>query len=150
LKLTDSQVLVTFAAFIYLPASFAAAIFGMNVQEINETGRGITTFVVTAVVLLVTTLLVWALSVRIARYRKDRRLDVERYVMRGGDPPTYTFWYSVLDAVCFVRPIFGSSPLDRFVLFRAYRKPGAVIRLETTGGEYAGTAIDLRKLRGNP
>jgi predicted histidine transporter YuiF (NhaC family) len=70
---------VTFAAFIYLPASFAAAIFGMNVQEINETGRGITTFVVTAVVLLITTLLGWALSVRVARYRKDRWGEMQRY-----------------------------------------------------------------------
>jgi hypothetical protein len=79
----------------------------MNVQEINETGRGIASFVVTAVVLLVATLLLWGMSVQIVRYRKDRRSNIERYVMHGGERPENTFWHLVLDTVFFVNRTFG-------------------------------------------
>jgi hypothetical protein len=111
---------VTFAAFIYLPASFAAAIFGMNVQEINETGRGIASFVVTAVVLLVATLLLWGMSVQIVRYRKDRRSNIERFLMHGGEPPEDTLWHLVLDTVFFVDKTSGNYLRDLFWVCKVY------------------------------
>jgi hypothetical protein len=43
---------VTVLAFIFIPISLASSIFGMNVQQVNGTGRGVWSFVYTSIVLL--------------------------------------------------------------------------------------------------
>ena len=50
---TDRLLKVTILAFIFVPMNLASSIFGMNVQEINETGHSIWTFVTTAAALLI-------------------------------------------------------------------------------------------------
>ena len=52
--------IVTVLAFIFIPINTASSVYGMNVQEINETGHSIWTFFVTALVLLACSGLAWA------------------------------------------------------------------------------------------
>lgn len=53
---------VTLLAFIFIPISLATSIFGMNVQQINNTGKDIWEFIVTAAVLTVLAISGWGLS----------------------------------------------------------------------------------------
>lgn len=46
-------------AFVFIPISLASSIFGMNVQEINDTGHSIWTFVITVMVMLLASSGVW-------------------------------------------------------------------------------------------
>jgi hypothetical protein len=50
---------VTVLAFFFVPISLASSIFGMNVQEINQTGLGISAFVITSAVMVLTTAALW-------------------------------------------------------------------------------------------
>ena len=50
---------VTILAFLYLPLNTVTSVYGMNVQQINESGHNIWTFVVTALVAVLVTGLVW-------------------------------------------------------------------------------------------
>lgn len=50
---------VTVLAFIFIPINLASSVYGMNVQEINETGHSIWGFLVTALVLLTCSGLAW-------------------------------------------------------------------------------------------
>lgn len=54
-----SRYLVTILAFVFVPISLASSIFGMNVQEINATGHGIRSFVLTALLMLLSSLIAW-------------------------------------------------------------------------------------------
>lgn len=53
---------VTILAFIFVPTSLASSIFGMNVQEINNTGNSIWKFLVTAILLTGAAIAAWFLS----------------------------------------------------------------------------------------
>lgn len=61
---------VTVLAFVFIPISVSSSIFGMNVQEINDTGHPIWTFVVTAVVLLAFSGLAWLWRHRLSSLSK--------------------------------------------------------------------------------
>ncbi len=50
---------VTILAFIYAPLNTATSIYGMNIQQINSSGHNIGAFIITAVVLLLTTAISW-------------------------------------------------------------------------------------------
>jgi Mg2+ and Co2+ transporter CorA len=50
--LTRPSHIVTVLAFIFVPISLASSIFGMNVQQINDSGHSIFSFVYTSIVLL--------------------------------------------------------------------------------------------------
>jgi hypothetical protein len=50
--LTKLSHIVTVLAFIFVPISLASSIFGVNVQQINQTGCNLWVFVVTSIVLL--------------------------------------------------------------------------------------------------
>ncbi|KAL8631135.1 hypothetical protein Q9189_003169 [Teloschistes chrysophthalmus] len=50
---------VTTLAFIFIPTSLASSIFGMNVQEINSTGKPIWTFILTAILLTSAAVVTW-------------------------------------------------------------------------------------------
>jgi hypothetical protein len=50
--LTKFSHIVTVLAFIFVPISLASSIFGMNVQQISQTGCNLWVFVVTSIVLL--------------------------------------------------------------------------------------------------
>lgn len=65
---------VTILAFIFIPTSLASSIFGMNVQEINNTGKNIWSFLVTAIVLTSVAVAAWFLSV-LARAKWQSRHD---------------------------------------------------------------------------
>ncbi|KAI4195183.1 MAG: hypothetical protein LQ350_007357 [Teloschistes chrysophthalmus] len=51
--------LLTTLAFIFIPTSLASSIFGMNVQEINSTGKPIWTFILTAILLTSAAVVTW-------------------------------------------------------------------------------------------
>ncbi|MCJ1388427.1 hypothetical protein MMC18_001274 [Xylographa bjoerkii] len=63
--------LLTMLAFIFIPISLATSVFGMNVQEINQSGTSIWAFVVTAVVLTIVTICFWGITNLLVRWRKD-------------------------------------------------------------------------------
>ena len=66
----------TILAFFFIPISLASSIFGMNVQEINNTGKGIWQFAVTAIVLTGLALGSWGLTnlgLRVRNAWKKRR-----------------------------------------------------------------------------
>ncbi|KAL9579928.1 MAG: hypothetical protein Q9212_004800 [Teloschistes hypoglaucus] len=66
--------LLTTLAFIFIPTSLASSIFGMNVQEINSTGKPIWTFVLTAVLLTSAAVVSWFISFLIqGSSRRDKR-----------------------------------------------------------------------------
>ena len=53
--------LVTFLAFIYVPLNLATSIFGMNLQQLNNSGKHIWVFLITAIVALFLTFFIWML-----------------------------------------------------------------------------------------
>ena len=55
----DLQSAVTVLAFFFVPISLASSIFGMNLQEINQTGHTIVAFIVTAVAMLAVSGFAW-------------------------------------------------------------------------------------------
>jgi hypothetical protein len=57
-SITDDYA-VTVLAFIFIPINLASSVYGMNVQEINDTGHSIWGFLVTASVLLTMSGLAW-------------------------------------------------------------------------------------------
>ena len=61
---------VTGLAFVFIPISLAGTVFGMNVQQINQTGPDISAFAVTAVFMIVGTLLLWAFFGVLASHRR--------------------------------------------------------------------------------
>jgi Mg2+ and Co2+ transporter CorA len=50
---------VTVLAFVFIPINLASSVYGMNVQEINDTGHKIWVFVVTSIVFLILSGLAW-------------------------------------------------------------------------------------------
>ena len=50
---------MTFLAFIYVPLNLVTSIFGMNIQQLNGSGQHIWIFVLTALLALLLTYLVW-------------------------------------------------------------------------------------------
>ena len=67
---------MTLLAFVFLPVSLVASIFGMNIQQINESGHDIRAFVATSFVMLLSTLLLW---VACYSYISVRRKIAQRY-----------------------------------------------------------------------
>lgn len=65
LKYTSNALTVTTLAFIFVPFSLATSIFGMNIQELNQNGQSINTFLLTLFVLLISAICVWAFAVTI-------------------------------------------------------------------------------------
>lgn len=50
---------MTIIAFIYAPLNTATSIYGMNIQQINSSGHNIGVFIITAVIVLLTTAISW-------------------------------------------------------------------------------------------
>ena len=102
--ITDSE--VTLLAFVFLPISLAGTIFGMNVQQINESGHDIKVFIATSLVLSVSTVILLAMthtfvSVRRAaaqellesrKSRYERRTWKERITFVGLSRDRLKFW----------------------------------------------------------
>ena len=66
---------VTFLAFIFVPFSLATSVFGMNIQELNQNGQSLTTFIATGLVLFAVSLILYATAsvINVARNNfKDR------------------------------------------------------------------------------
>ncbi len=72
---------VTILAFIFLPTSLTSSVFVMNVQEINNTGKSIWIFMVTAILLTSAAVTAWFLS-GLARAKWHSR-DNELTILRG-------------------------------------------------------------------
>ena len=53
--------IVTILAFIYVPLNLATSIFGMNIQQLNESGKSLWVFLLTAFVTLAVTGCLWLL-----------------------------------------------------------------------------------------
>ncbi|KAF2786191.1 hypothetical protein K505DRAFT_399794 [Melanomma pulvis-pyrius CBS 109.77] len=91
---------VTMLAFIFVPVSLASSIYGMNIQQINESGHSITAFVATAIILLIVTILFWGISASIAAYRNRR---ISRWTRKRREVPQYQkVETSLIDKVLFV------------------------------------------------
>ena len=69
----DRASTVTILAFIFLPTSLASSIFGMNVQQINNTGKNIWIFIVTAILMTSAIVIAWGLSFLVRAEWQSRR-----------------------------------------------------------------------------
>ena len=73
--------LVTILAFIYVPLNLASSIFGMNIQQLNDSGQSLKTFLVTAVVILLLTGGLWLCIAEVNGYlswsQRPRRMALE-------------------------------------------------------------------------
>lgn len=95
---------MTILAFLYLPISLAGTIFGMNVQQINDTGPSIWIFLATTVILVVCIIPLLMLSAAVASLRR-RRVAALKPLSEGehgvrGRIPRYGFL--LLDTMLFV------------------------------------------------
>ena len=63
------MLLVTILAFIYVPLNLATSIFGMNLQQLNQNGQRLWVFVVTAVLALAVTAILWLCFEQVNRMR---------------------------------------------------------------------------------
>lgn len=81
--------LLTMLAFFFIPVSLATSIYGMNLQQINQTGHDIWAFVITAVAIVVVALLAWALSLLINSAWTNWRDPRRYYPSREYD----SFWH---------------------------------------------------------
>ena len=70
-KLT--QITVTVLAFVYIPLNLATSIFGMNLSELNGSGKNIRVFLCTAIVALLITGALWFVLEELNNYLKWRR-----------------------------------------------------------------------------
>ena len=66
IQLSNSQIeesrrvkIFTVLAFVYVPLNLATSIFGMNLQQLNNNGRPLSVFVITAILALVGTGIIW-------------------------------------------------------------------------------------------
>ena len=64
---------VTILAFVYIPLNLATSIFGMNLVELNNSGKKLGFFLTTAVVILVITGDSWFLIEEINNYSRWKR-----------------------------------------------------------------------------
>ena len=71
-KYTDS-IAVTVLAFVYVPLNLATSIFGMNLSELNGSGKNIWVFLCTATVALLTTGALWYVLKEINNYLRWRK-----------------------------------------------------------------------------
>ncbi len=100
---------VTILAFIFIPTTLASSVFGMNVQEINNTGKSIWTFAVTALSLTGVAVTAWFLSglARAKWHSRAERIGCPRkvrfsYVMwllRNPNPWNHMPWGTLLGVV---------------------------------------------------
>ena len=70
-KLT--QTTVTVLAFVYIPLNLATSIFGMNLSELNGSGKSIWVFLCTATIALLTTGALWFVLEEVNTYLRWRR-----------------------------------------------------------------------------
>ena len=79
LQWLSKLVVVTVLASVFVPISLASSIFGMNIQEINQSGHSIWTFVVCAISMWLLTGLAWLIwqTRRNFKVAKHRILDSE-------------------------------------------------------------------------
>ena len=80
---------MTGLAFVFVPISLAGTIFGMNVQQINESGPDITVFVITSIAMAAFTVLIWALS---HSFTSTRRIAAQRYLESEIKPKQSRTW----------------------------------------------------------
>ncbi|KAG8529032.1 uncharacterized protein KY384_006722 [Bacidia gigantensis] len=63
IELSNHQILegkrVTILAFLYVPLNLATSVFGMNIQELNNSGRTLKVFFATAIIAVAVTGLIW-------------------------------------------------------------------------------------------
>lgn len=52
---------VTILAFVYVPLNLATSIFGMNIEQLNESGKSLWIFILTAFIALIVTGGIWLL-----------------------------------------------------------------------------------------
>ena len=75
----DYSYLVTILAFIFVPISLASSIYGMNVQQINDTAHDMWNFVVLAISMLTVACIAWLLCRAVIRARSNWRY-LSRYM----------------------------------------------------------------------
>ena len=64
---------VTVLAFVYVPLNLTTSIFGMNLSELNGSGKNIWVFLITAVVALLTTGVLWFVLEEVNNYLRWRK-----------------------------------------------------------------------------
>ena len=75
---------VTILAFVYVPLNLATSIFGMNLSELNGSGKNLWVFLTTAVVALVITATTWFLIEEVNLYLIWRRNARHQYISTNG------------------------------------------------------------------
>ena len=64
---------VTFRAFVYVPLNLATSISGMNLRELNGSGKSLCVFLCTATIALLTTGALWLVLEEVKNYLRWRR-----------------------------------------------------------------------------
>ena len=75
---------VTILALVYVPLNLATSIFGMNLKELNGSGKNIWVFLCTAIIALLTTGALWFVLEEVnnyLRWRKGNRYVKERFAL---------------------------------------------------------------------
>ena len=120
--------IVTILAFVYVPLNLATSVFGMNLQQLNGSGKSMKAFLLTAIVALVITVTVWWLMEEGRHYRIWRTRIAG---MDGNDTDTYskTAACTVLLRIRMLTWIIGNrlfmSMLHTGAVFCLIRKPSA-------------------------
>lgn len=88
---------VTILAFIFIPTSLASSVFGMNVQEINNTGKSIWTFIMTAIAITgVALVALWYGKADRSHFSRKQRLSRAMWLIRNPNAWRQTPWGTFL------------------------------------------------------
>ncbi|KAI1090967.1 hypothetical protein F5B19DRAFT_296271 [Rostrohypoxylon terebratum] len=66
--------LVTVLAIFFVPISLSTSIFGMNINELNDSGQSLWVFIVSTVVILAVTMMIWGFMYQFQKYNSLPRL----------------------------------------------------------------------------
>lgn len=80
-------VLVTILAFFYVPFNTVTSIYSMNIQEINGLGHPIWQFWVTAICVLLLSVMSWVLTLQVQKIKYYRKWRKSSRRMRSLKPP---------------------------------------------------------------
>lgn len=59
---------VTVLAIFFVPISLSTSIFGMNINELNQSGQSLWVFIVSTLVILAATMMIWGLMYQFQKY----------------------------------------------------------------------------------
>lgn len=91
------RILVTILAFVFVPMSLGTSIFGMNINELNETGQPLWVFIATTFSIFTVSTLTWGFSYQLHKYHtlpESKRYEQrpERPTVQESSPGGVVLW----------------------------------------------------------